>query len=108
MTVYKNSLAMIRGDSETIIISVNDYTLKPGDVIEMTVRKSSYDKDVTLYKKVTSFNLGEAIIDILPSDTRNLNSGIYVYDVQLTQEGGIVTTIIPPSEFKIIGDITHD
>ena len=32
----------------------------------------------------------------------------YIYDIQLTKAGEVVTTIIKPHEFKIEGESTYD
>lgn len=40
-----------------------------------------------------------------PEDTKNLNFGTYVYDVELTTKDGIVDTFITPSSFKITEEV---
>ena len=44
---------------------------------------------------------------IEPEDTSGLDFGNYVYDVELTLADGTVNTIIPPSTFKVMGEVTY-
>ena len=97
---------MTRGDSEEIVVNLSGYTLKPGDMVEMTVRMSALSQKV-IYKRVTSFTNNQAVISIEPKDTEPLSFGDYVYDVQLTYDGGKVKTVVTPSAFTILEEVTY-
>lgn len=106
-------ISMIRGDTEGIIVSVKtkDGELKPlveGDTIYFTVKKSIRTDEILLQKVITTFYDGKAHININPSDTKGLGYGTYTYDVQWTSSTGKVKTIVPPSDFKICGEVTYD
>lgn len=106
MIVFGHNLKMTRGDSETIRVAVNGYTMQTGDKLEMTVRRRIGSPPV-LHKVVTDFPENSAIITIFPEDTSELSFGKYVYDLQLTYDGE-VKTIVTPSAFEIGEEVTHD
>ena len=106
MTVDGTDLSMTRGDSEEIVVNLSGYTLQQGDMVEMTVRLSAMSQKV-MYKKVTSFANNQAVISIEPKDTEPLSFGDYVYDIQLTYDGGKVKTIVTPSTFTVLEEVTY-
>jgi hypothetical protein len=105
---------MIRGDSETITVALQDSTgaavpLVDGDVIYLTVKSDTQTDDKILQKVVTSFTDGKAIIAIVPSDTKHLPAPIeLMYDVQLSKADGSVITIVKPSKFVVEGEVTYE
>lgn len=105
MDIRGKDIFMTRGDSESIGVHLNGYTLAEGDKVEMTVRQSLRG-EVLLHKTVTEFQDNTALISILPEDTSELEFGSYVYDIQLTF-GGSVKTIVTPSKFVIGGEVTY-
>lgn len=106
MTVNGTDLSMTRGDSEEIVVRLSGYTLKQGDLIEMTVRPNALSQRA-LYKRVTNFEENQAVISIDPKDTQTMNFGDYVYDIQLTYDNGKVKTIVTPSTFTILEEVTY-
>ena len=112
MTVNGTNISMIRGDTENIEISMtlNDEVVAfvTGDTVYFTVKTSPDTIVKTFQKTVTSFVGGKAQITISNADTKDLAYGNYYYDVQVTQVGGIVTTIIQPSIFTIASEVTYD
>ena len=113
MRVEGTDIYIIRGDSATIDVSCQDESgtplpLQPGDTIYLTVKTHVSMEDKVLQKTVTAFTDGVAHISLLPEDTKALDFVAYVYDVQLTQADGTVTTIIPPSRFVVEGEVTYE
>ena len=113
MKIQGTNLSMIRGDSEAIKVSCRDESgadvpLVEGDIVYFTVKKSTYTEEKTLQKIVTEFTEGVALISIFPEDTRELKTGSYYYDIQLTRANGQVKTIIPPSKFTINEEVTYE
>jgi len=104
-TDLKN-IKMPRGDSESI--TVNGLSLVAEDTIYFTVKTNTNTKVISFQKKITEFVNGSAVIPIEHSDTKDLNFGRYVYDIQLTKADGTVTTVIQPHEFKIGEEVTYD
>lgn len=113
MKVNGTDLTMIRGDSESIVLSLKkDNVMVPfnqGDTVYFTVKQSYIEEDITLQKIITEFNEdGNCIIEIKPEDTKELSFRSYVYDIQLTDSNGRVTTIVPCSKFVITEEVTYD
>ena len=111
--IVQNSMTMTRGDTETITIKKTDkdnasVPFSEGDTVYFTVKKSIHDIDKTLQKVVTSFTDGNALIEISHNDTKDIVCGTYLYDVQLTDKNGVVTTLVKPSRFYIQGEITYE
>lgn len=114
MIIKGNDISMIRGDSETIEVSC--YTPNGekipfvlGDKLYMTVKESVYTEEKMFQKLVVFFTPeGDAQIEILPTDTRDMSFDTYVYDVQIIKTDGKVSTIIPPSKFTVMGEVTYD
>ncbi len=83
--------------------------LVTGDTVYFTVKVSASDTAKAFQKVVASFNTdGSATITIDPSDTKELNIGDYVYDVQITFETGDVKTVIPMSKFRLAAEVTNE
>lgn len=114
MIIKGNEISMIRGDSETIQVSCFDMNKEKipfilGDRVYMTVKESVYTPEKIFQKLVVQFTEeGDAIIEIDPEDTKDLAFETYVYDVQFVKLDGKVTTIIPPSKFTILGEVTYE
>ena len=113
MEIIQNTMEMIRGDTETIRISktdINDLIVPfdVGDVVYFTVKKSIHDAEKILQKIVSIFDNGGAVIRINHDDTKDIECGTYLYDVQLNDKNGGVTTIVKPSRFYIKGEITYE
>lgn len=105
-----NSIELIRGDSaefdiEVILVVDEDtdeqepYVIEAGDVLVFTVKKSPYDSAYAIQKTGDQITLD-------PDDTKNLPFGLYWYDVQLTHDGDVVDTIIPPTVFRLLKEVT--
>jgi hypothetical protein len=113
MKVDGTNMSMIRGDSETITVTCYDtdgiqISLVSGDTIYFTVKESEYETTKILQKVITTFTDGKAIIILDPADTKSIKFKTYKYDIQLTNEDGTVTTIIPVSNFVIKAEVTYD
>ena len=98
------TIKLTRGDSAEFDITVEDangspYELQDGDEVEFTVKQSVYDKTALIQKTGTR-------IQIKPEDTAALSYKKYVYDVQVTLADGTVDTIIPPSTFEVLSEVT--
>ena len=102
--IEDTSIKITRGDSAEFDITVYDadgniYELQEGDKVEFTVKENVYAKTALRQKTGTQ---GQ----IKPGDTASLSYQNYVYDVQVTLADGTVDTIIPPSTFEILSEVT--
>ena len=103
-----NHIRMTRGDSETLTVTCEQRPFEEGDILELTMRESKAYPEKVLEKKVSSFEDGKAVIVFNPEDTSGLKFKEYVYDIQLTQADGTVTTIVKPAAFTIEFEVTYD
>lgn len=114
LNVYGRTIRITRGDTAYISLDIkiknrDVYKLSDNDKVYFTVKQSPYD-DNFLFQKVLDSNSyiddEQLFIHIEPSDTANLCYGKYLFDVQLIVGESDVYTIIPPSLFEIMPEIT--
>lgn len=104
-----NTIKLTRGDTArfsidiTNDISESDYTFSKDDILNFTVKKRVKDEE-PLIKKTS---VGTTLFYIKPEDTNSMTFGKYVYDVQLTTVDGDVYTIIGPSTFELLTEVTY-
>lgn len=102
-----NNITLTRGDSASISVALKnpdgtDYTLQSGDELLFTVKYNCITEDIIIQKDIST----DAIINLIPSDTKDLLYGEYFYDVQLTRANGDVNTVIPPRDFIVAKEVT--
>ena len=111
---FKNKdITIVRGDSGSILVGMytEDDVLIPfvaGNTVYFTVKTDVNTATKIFQKSVTTFSGGLATINILPADTKTTPLGRYVYDVQLTKSATDITTIVTPSPFIIVGEVTYE
>ena len=102
-----NNITLTRGDSASISVALKnpdgtDYNLQSGDELLFTVKYNCITEDIIIQKDIST----DAIINLIPSDTKDLLYGEYFYDVQLTRANGDVYTVIPPRDFIVAKEVT--
>jgi hypothetical protein len=112
MKFNRTDMQMVTGDSETINISVFDgntqIILDTGDTVYFSVKVNSRQDGYIIQKIITTFTEGNAVIEIEPADTSSLFAGTYLYDIQLTQTDGTVSTVVQPSKLVLIKGVTDE
>lgn len=103
-SINGNTIKITRGDTGVFSFDVMnegtpyDYS---NDTVLFTVKQNTYTPDFLIQKQI---RYGENVT-ISPADTENLVYGEYVYDIQLTT-GNFVDTVIPPSKFIVLPEVT--
>lgn len=102
-----NNITLTRGDSASISVALKNpdgtaYNLQSGDELLFTVKYNCITEDIIIQKDIST----DAIINLIPSDTKDLLYGEYFYDVQLTRANGDVNTVIPPRDFIVAKEVT--
>ena len=103
------TIRLTRGDTARLTVTINnDFDCKPyeiteTDVLKLTVKRSVRDTTPAFQKSVTGSNK----FYIVPDDTKDLVFGKYIYDVELTTVGGDVYTVIEPTIFEILKEVTY-
>lgn len=110
---FKNTIAVTRSDSVSFNITLNKngnaVGFEQGDTVYFTVKRYAGSDKKEISKKVTEFDdNGAAVFSLVPEDTKNMNPGSYVYDVQYTDAEGNITTIIRPSCFHLTKEVTDN
>lgn len=103
-----NDIKLIRGDTARFEVEILDqsgekYVLQEGDKLVFTVKRNTSTDEVILQKQI----LGDTFT-LMHDDTKDLEYRKYVYDIQLTQSNGDVTTVIPPSDFVVMPEVNFD
>lgn len=101
-----NSIKITRSDTAVLEIELTDqndntYTMSNTDKLKFTVKGSVKDTDPLIQITATGSN----VINITSSHTKNLNFGIYKYDVELNTSDGKVYTVIPCNNFEICAEV---
>lgn len=100
-----NKIKLTRGDTAYIEVELDScYQIQEGDTYTFSCKKRVSDSEYAF--KIT-WPAGE-ILQISPSDTKNLEFGKYLYDIQLDTVDGEVFTLIGPAEIRIMEEITND
>lgn len=101
-----NTIRLTRGDTAyiTVPLTTDDgvYEMHPTDTLTFSVKKNTREYNYILQKVVNGTNA----FHIQPDDTAKLDFGKYTYDVQLNVNNGDVFTVIPPSMFEVLAEVT--
>lgn len=108
------TINLTRGDTLLVQLAITkngeEYTPLPGDSIRFALKnnkfnatKTDYEDEHPLISKVIPANT--LILRLDPEDTKSLNFGEYVYDIQITFADGIVDTFITNAKFKITPEV---
>lgn len=106
--VNMNDIRLTRGDTLHLEVEIinqdgEPYELEEGDKLEFTLKKNTATEEVLIKKEIL-----EKKFTISHEESQKLSYGLYVYDVQLTQANGDVTTIIKPSTFDVTEEVNFD
>jgi uncharacterized membrane protein YkoI len=103
--VSNGDIQLTRGDTARFTVAINNngqpYTVQEDDVITLTVKATYEDTKALIEKKIT----GDDLIHIKPIDTKGLDFGRYVYDVQLTTADGDNYTVVADKTFTIANEV---
>lgn len=106
-SVKGTTITMTRGDSLIVDISITEmdgypYAPVEGDSVRFAMKKNVKDTEVLLYKDIP---IDTMRLTLDPEDTKNLDYGTYVYDVQLTKVSGVVDTFITKSQLILTEEV---
>lgn len=93
------NISMTRGDDVAVHININEvaadgtktpYTLVEGDTLTLTIKHNSDADDSPVIQKI--FTTQDLLIE--HDDTKDLEYGLYLYDVVLTSSDGKIYTLL--------------
>lgn len=103
------TVRLTRGDSARLSVSISndltggEYTIDPSDTLRLTIKKNVNESEPAVQKVIKGSNQ----FYIEPNDTSTLSFGKYLYDVELTTAAGDVYTVIVPTTFEILKEVTY-
>lgn len=107
--VKNTTIYLTRGDTLKVQISLSDpdgnpYEPQEGDRIRFAVKKDYNDpeKMLLINKEVP---LDTMILTLDPEDTKEMEFGDYVYDLELTNSAGEVDTFIDRAMFTLTEEV---
>jgi len=110
LIIRKNYIGLTKGDTAEFDVEISTgtygtYKCVTGDTLVFSLKKMITDTVYVMQKTVTTFPDGNIFV-IHPSDTNSLALGLYVYDVQVTLASSAVYTVIPPTQFELLNEVT--
>lgn len=108
----KNELSIVRGTTNAFGLAIeyangDQFTIEDGQVLVFGLKRKPKDEECVLIKKIEHSVDGTFYLELEPSDTADLESGTYFYDVGLQQSDTVFYNIISCSVFKILPNITE-
>ena len=112
------TITLTRGD--TLLLKVNmdrkidnqkqTYTPVSGDSIRFALKHTTLNSKKTDYKDtepliLKDISINTQILELQPSDTKSLEAGKYVYDIQITFANGRVDTFIENATFILTKEV---
>ena len=109
-TINGTDITMTRGDTLKVSVSLTrdgeTYTPVEGDVIRFAVKspkmfcdKGEFVDDAPRILKDIPISTMTLVLD--PADTKSMDFGTYVYDMEITFADGTVDTFITESKFRL-------
>lgn len=95
--VHNKKIYIVRGDTGPLYINLSQEV----DNAIFSVKKNINDTDYVLQKEITG-----GMVKFKHEDTNNLETGEYVYDIQVEYGDDIDTPII--GTFTVIADVTRE
>lgn len=106
-SISGTTITLTRGDTFEAQISITQedgspYIPKDGDTVRFAMKSSYTDETPLIVKDIP---VSTMILVLEPIDTKALNFGKYVYDIQLTTIDGKIDTFITKATIKITEEV---
>lgn len=100
-------ITLTRGDSFTCKVDIYDssgavYTPANDDVIRFAMKHTVNDRKPVITKVIPNSTL---LLSLSPEDTKKLEFGDYIYDIQITLANGSIDTFIPEGKFTLAVEV---
>lgn len=102
-----NNITLTRGDTLNLEVALynadgTQYEPDAGDVIRFAMKKNYDDAQPILNITIPNETL---MLTIQPNDTKQLDFGPYVYDLEITKTDGTVDTFIAEASFVLAPEV---
>lgn len=103
-SVKGTNVTITRGDAFSANICIYQpngklYNLVEGDIVQFAMKKSTKDTTILILKDIPKETMK---LVLNPDDTKELDFGTYMYDIQLKKATGEVHTFITKSYFTVV------
>lgn len=114
VTISDTDIFMTRGDTLLVQVSVTldeeGYSPEDGDTIAFYLKRAAMNSKKTAYKDeqpiiTKKIPVDTMILELEPDDTKPLEFGDYVYDVEFTYANGRVDTFINNAKLHLIPEV---
>ena len=107
--VNGTTIYLTRGDTFRAVITISNpdgsiYTPQEGDKVRFAMKEDIESEELLIFREVP---IDTMELVLYPGDTKGLEYGSYVYDIQLTRADGMITTIVPASRFRLTEEVTY-
>lgn len=105
--VRNNTIYLTRGDTFKAVITITNpdgtvYHPAEGDSIRFALKEDVSDEECIILRDIP---IDTMLLIIYPEDTKELEFGSYVYDIQLTKANGDIDTFITASKLKLTAEV---
>lgn len=104
--VKGTSITLTKGDSFYSVITLKrgdtTYTPQEGDIITFGLKKTEFDTTALITKVIPNDTL---LLYLAPADTKQLQTGVYVYDLELKYANGDIDTFINKAKFTLVAEV---
>lgn len=102
-----NAIYLTRGDTFKAVLTItypdgSIYTPIEGDSIRFAMKRDVEDTECLILKDIP---IDTMMLQLDPADTKELEFGSYIYDIQLTKANGDVDTFITASKLKLTVEV---
>lgn len=97
-----NKVELTKGDNAEIIITLYDKDGHQREIFSDDVLTLTVKKDNSGFSKIAQ----NGVFYISPDDTKHLKAGTYKYDIQIKTFTDKIYTVIPPSTFELMEEVT--
>ena len=106
-SIKGNSITLTRGDTfKATVTPLNQdgtvYEMQPGDELRFAMKKDYSDDEPCLLIDIPPASM---LLTIGSNDTKDLEFGDYVYDIQLTHSNGEVDTFIAKQRLRLTEEV---
>lgn len=105
--VNGTTIYLTRGDTFRAVITISNpdgsiYTPQEGDKVRFAMKEDIDSEELLIFRDIP---IDTMELVLFPGDTKGLEYGNYVYDIQLTKANGDVDTFITKSKLKLTEEV---
>lgn len=107
ISIEGTTITMTRGDTLRAVIEIQEqdgdaYAPVEGEEVRFAMKRKYADATPLIYRTIPYDTL---VLQLDPEDTKALNYGSYVYDIQITRLDGTVDTFIDRAKLVLTEEV---